>query len=1541
MCRLRFAALLFFALCLGAARLQAQTNIPSFPGAVGFGGTTTGACTITVDGTTHTGGNVYIVTNLTDAYPNAPAGSFRAAVGTSGNFVVFEVGGNIQLVEPVTVASNVTIEGQTAPGGIQVYGAETGFDNNSNILCRFMHFRDGTLDPNYPGPSGTDSSTNAVNLLDTTNIMLDHCSFEFAAYNNIDAGSNGSVNVTFSNCLFADPISYQQFNVHLQGGPATFIDDLWANAHNRSPLGKVNMQYVNNIVYNYQAAMTTGDSSGAFLWDVINNYFIAGPSTTSAGDAYYQVDSTQEAYAIGNYIDSNKDGALNGSSNNSTGATVLGTYWSPATASLPTLTAANAFYPVVSNAGPLPHDPVDSQVVTQVLSLGTQGSILGTQTDTGLSNDGYGTIVGQAALPDSDASGMPDDWKTAMGLSLTNPAVGGVTSTTGYTNLENYANWKALPNAWVAKNTAAQPTSVVIDLSQYANGFGTSATYSVSNVIKGTATQTGSAPYLVTYVPTSGTSGLGGFNWSVNNGITSMSSTCGVLISVSGPSQSVVWKGNGSTNAWDTSTANWTLISSGSAVDFISGDLVTFNDTGSASPAVNIDTSILPGSITVNTSTNNYILSGTGSIVGSGTLVKSGTSSLTIENTGTNTFSGGTIIDAGAVYMDNVNALGAGTFTLNGGDLEMNANISPSNAIAVNVASTLGLDAAGSDVFLGGAVSGAGALALNFNSTGIICSPQGSWSSYTGTLTVSGAGSLRIDNDTAWGFPDAVVNIDGATTVYNRATNSSVTISLGALNGVASSFLQGSDQSSSAGFTGTYSIGALNLPSVFNGIIQNSTNQTVAITTVGSSTLTLTGTSTYTGATTVSGGTLLLLGALGNTAVAVSSGASFITTSTVAGSVTVNAGGSLYIGNSATPGVIGTVTGGDGFSAAGGTTGASLYYDLSDSPTATGSNDLITATAGTLSLSGIVDFDINMTNGQLGAGTYNLINGGATLGVSGLTMVLNLGVPVSGSTRQTFGLIRPASGTDPGYIHLSVAGSAGALTWTGSNATGGVWDMDTTATSWTGATPSTFFDLDTVTFNDSTTAGTVTLSGTLAPGAIYVSNTNTNYTFTGSGYLTGNGQLVKSGPGTLTIDNSTANSLAGPIYIDAGTLTAEQTLGTGTIFLNGGTLSVNGNDFNGTLGEPIVVNASSTIDGAGNVYLSTLTSTSSAVTLYIGTSNVLSFSSPMTGFSGTIEMGSSTGTLRINGSSTNSNFGTSTALFDVGTATGTLNNRNGAITVNFGAVAGGPGTFLSGRQSGSGATTSTYIIGALNTNNTFAGTISNGGDEDGLDITKVGTGNWTLSGTSNYLGTMLVQVGTLTISGSYNNGGDDFEAQIGSALTLAGGTIATSTVQIDSGAVFTGNGTINGDIVNHGSATINGGAPLTVNGNFENDGTMIVDGSSSIAVNLPSGGSGFVNNGLLDIMDSPQTVLPSGYVNDGTILTSSLVTVKTLSKSGNTFTVSIQSYTGHTYQLQKSSDLNTWQNVGTSQAGSTGSAIVLSDTNATSSGMFYQVGVGP
>jgi autotransporter-associated beta strand protein len=1516
----RFPAIFLVALLCVAARLEAQ--FVSFPGALGFGGTATGATTLSTSGTSHSGGTVYHVTNLNDS----GAGSFRTGVATGGNIVVFDVGGNIRLLSPVSTASNLTIAGQTAPGGIQIYGAETSFYGQSNIICRYVHFRDGTLDPNYPGSSATDSHTNAASLGNTANVIMDHCAFEFAAYNNVDAV--GAVNITFQNCIFADPIAEQRFDCHLETGPATFIDNLWANSHGRNPLGKADMQFINNIVYNYQYAVTTGDSSGVFTWDILNNFFISGPSTTSAGDAYYQVDSNQSAYATGNYLDSNNNGALNGSADNTVnGAAVSATEWSTTTAALPTLTATAAYYTVVSNAGPVPRDPVDSQVVGNVLSLGAAGTLWTSQIATGLSGSGYGVIVGGAALPDSDASGMPDDWKAAMGLSLTNPAVGGVTSSTGYTNLENYLNWKAQPNAWVAKNSAAQPTSVTIDLSQYANGFATGSTYTVSNVIRGAVTQSGTGGYLVNFVPTSGTSGLGGFNWSVTNGVTTMTGTCGVLISQSGPSQSVIWKGDGFINAWDLSTANWTAVSTGSATDFGSGDPVTFNDTGSVSPSVNIDTAVSPGTMTVNTYSNNYSLSGTGAIGGAGALVKEGSASLTVNNSGGNTFSGGAIIDAGAVYMGNATALGSGQITLNGADLEISANISPANAIAVNVASTLGFDTTNSDVFLGGAVSGASPLAVNFNSTGIVWSPEGSWSGYTGTLTVSGAGSMRLDNTASWGIPNAVVNLNGAVNLYNRAPGAA-SIPIGALNGIATSHLGGSDQSSSAGTTSTYVIGSLNQPSAFAGSINNSSNQTVAITGTGTSTLTLSGASTYTGPTTI-GNTLLLTGTLGNTDLTVASAATLISNSLVSGTVTLS-GGSLYLGNSAAPGAIGTLTVGNAFVVNGGT----IYYDLSNSPAASGSNDLITVTAGSLSLNDIINFEINLTNGVLGSGTYNLIGGGATLGVSFLTMNLILPIPAGGVTRQGFGLVRPASGSTPGYLNLAVSGSAGSLTWTG--ASGASWDLATTA-DWSGASPDTFYDLDSVTFNDTDAAGSVLLNGTLAPNVAYVTNNVTSYTFSGSGGLAGNAELVKSGSASLTFNN-TGNSFAGPIYLNGGTIYANQYLGTGTIYLNGGTLSLGNSVY---LANPIVVDTSSTIyagggsDWAVDSSSATLSSTG-AVTLTVDVANGSAFTiaNDMSAFQGTFELGASTGLVRLNGS------GSALALFDLGTGAAWMGNRNGGVTENFGAVQGGAGTTLSGRTTGSGNTASTYLVGALNTSNSFAGSIVNDGDLGGLNITKVGAGDWTLSGTSNFVGDVLVQQGALTLSGSDSNGGLVFETGSGATLYLAGGTISTETVQIDQGGTFSGYGIINGGLLNEGAngvsaesgtATVTG--TLTVNGNFENDGIMTVGTGGALLTTLAVyGGATFVNNGTLDLRNSPQTVLPVGYVNNGTILTSgSLLAIQALVWAGdgvaNTWNLSAQNWTSLI--------------TGTSSAFSTDDPITFTDGGSTSPAVNLSTSVSP
>lgn len=410
----------------GGIILNGQTPV-AFPGAVGFGSAATGG----------RGGAVYHVTNLNDS----GAGSFRTGVGTGNTTVVFDVGGYITLASAVTVSSNVTIAGQTAPGGgIGIQNDEVSFTGKSNVICRGVRFRQGT--------NTDDTGESAVNLGDATNAILDHCSFEFGEWDTVDAV--GAVNFTVQNSIIADPIG-QQFGAHVETGPATFYNNIWVNAHNRQPLDKCNDQYIDNIIYNYQAAYTVADTGGVFSHDILDNYFITGPSTTSASDCFYQMDSEQSVYRAGNLLDDNKDGTLNGSNVAPSGVTVLDSPWSSTTSSIPTLSAAAAYASDLAFSGTLPHDSVDSLVISQVESLGTQGSILGSQASDGLANDGYGTIASGTPFTNADGDGIADYWATANGISTTNAAVGAAEyGTTGYTNLEVYINSLILPIGWLA-----------------------------------------------------------------------------------------------------------------------------------------------------------------------------------------------------------------------------------------------------------------------------------------------------------------------------------------------------------------------------------------------------------------------------------------------------------------------------------------------------------------------------------------------------------------------------------------------------------------------------------------------------------------------------------------------------------------------------------------------------------------------------------------------------------------------------------------------------------------------------------------------------------------------------------------------------------------------------------------------------------------------------------------------------------------------------------------------------------------------------------
>lgn len=416
----------YAALALSTSAVLAQ--VPAFPGAQGFGAAATGG----------RGGTVVHVTNLNDSGP----GSFRDAVSQPNRIVVFDVGGYIVLQSPVSVYGNITIAGQTAPGdGIGIMGGEVSLSNKSNIIVRNVRFRQGNLDPQH--------GKSALGMSNSSDIILDHCSFEYGQWDSIDAVKTSDF--TVSNSLIADPI-YQQFGAHVERGPSTFYRNLWVNAHNRQPLAKDNTQYINNIVYDYELGYTVGNTGGYFSHDIINNYFIAGPATSTPSDNFFQMNNKQTVYAVGNMLDADKDGTLNGTPDNTVGSSLVATSpWASSTTSIPTLSATDAFPSVVGSAGAWPRDAVDQLAVDNTNSLGTVGELYKDQAVTGLPNDGYGTLNGGTLLPSTTGDGIPDYWAQAYGISTTDPnAATANFGTTGYTNLEAYFNSLVLPDLWSA-----------------------------------------------------------------------------------------------------------------------------------------------------------------------------------------------------------------------------------------------------------------------------------------------------------------------------------------------------------------------------------------------------------------------------------------------------------------------------------------------------------------------------------------------------------------------------------------------------------------------------------------------------------------------------------------------------------------------------------------------------------------------------------------------------------------------------------------------------------------------------------------------------------------------------------------------------------------------------------------------------------------------------------------------------------------------------------------------------------------------------------
>ena len=225
-----------------------------------------------------------------------------------------------------------------------------------------------------------------------------------------------------------------------------------------------------------------------------------------------------------------------------------------------------------------------------------------------------------------------------------------------------------------------------------------------------------------------------------------------------------------------------------------------------------------------------------GSMSGSGTLVKSGAGTLTLL--GPNSYTGGTLVTAGAISLAQDAALGASAGGVSLGDTLSSGTIDFTNSALLSSLRgfTLGgaggiFDTSGAPVTLGGEIAGSGGL----TKAGAGVLELAHANSYTGA-TVVADGVLRAGATGAFGNGGALQVSGGAVDLNGFAQ------SVSALSG-GGSVLLGS---------GTLTAGVNDASGAFAGTISGSGS----LVKTGSGTLLLTGANTYSGGTTVLGGVL-------------------------------------------------------------------------------------------------------------------------------------------------------------------------------------------------------------------------------------------------------------------------------------------------------------------------------------------------------------------------------------------------------------------------------------------------------------------------------------------------------------------------------------------------------------------------------------------------------------------------------------------------------------------------------------------------------------
>jgi hypothetical protein len=471
----------------------------AFPGAEGFGRFATGG----------RGGDVIHVTNLNDSGP----GSFRDAVSRPQRTVVFEVGGVIHITNRIVVSPRVTIAGQTAPGdGITVYGNGVSFSSADHSITRHLRIRMGVR-----GDRGKD----AVALANGHTMMFDHLSVSWGRDENFSI-SGPVTNVTIQNSIIAQGLQTHSCGGLMQtDGGVSLLRNLYINNHTRNPKVKGVNQFVNNIVYHWGVgAYILGDSAGKSYANVIGNYFINGPGTRAA--AFTRGNLNFNLYATNNWQDENRNGQLDGTELPRDKYDTVAWRTEPfAYPPVTTVTPLEAWKIVATQAGTVPRDAVDELLISELESHGQRGSIIAKETDAPMS--GPGVLSGGKSPTDTDRDGLPDVWELATGSNpnLANHNDPAPTDSylpshaAGYTRIEEYLHFRAMPHGYVAPASANLTTAMEVDLQRYTAGFDDKAQWEVSAITGGKVTLT--SPQLARFEPTPGFAGRAKFNFTVRD----------------------------------------------------------------------------------------------------------------------------------------------------------------------------------------------------------------------------------------------------------------------------------------------------------------------------------------------------------------------------------------------------------------------------------------------------------------------------------------------------------------------------------------------------------------------------------------------------------------------------------------------------------------------------------------------------------------------------------------------------------------------------------------------------------------------------------------------------------------------------------------------------------------------------------------------------------------------------------------------------------------------------------------------------------------